>query len=309
MDYIIYHQVKPGVDCPDGIAAAWVASKVYLDAQIIGAVYQSPLSIQPAKGDRLIIVDFSFSHEVIEGWIRRGVKVYVIDHHKTAEAELSRFYVESFKDALIAESLNDEWGIEFDQDECGATLAWKRFFTKPMPAFLEFVRKRDLWLDCELFTEPVPETLIVHEAVATLRYEHKGNVFEVYDMLAGLDRTQLLELCNTIGLPKVQEKRNKVESIASRHDWEPFINPLDETETFIPVVRLAKDGSEDRFTSDVCMKLYSQFPDADFVACITSDGSWSLRSDSKGNNTDVGAIAKALGGGGHRNAAGYRPTR
>ena len=76
----------------------------------------------------------------------------------------------------------------------------------------------------------------------------------------------------------------------------------------IPIVELAQDGSEDLLTSDICSYLYKSIPEAPFVACITSDGSWSLRSDKNGNNTDVGAIAQAKGGGGHRNAAGFKPV-
>lgn len=34
---------------------------------------------------------------------------------------------------------------------------------------------------------------------------------------------------------------------------------------------------------------------------------WAASSDKDGNNTDVGAIAARLGGGGHRNASGFRP--
>lgn len=44
MDYIIYHQVRPGTDCPDGIMAAAVTS-MYLrlqgrDYELIGDSYR-----------------------------------------------------------------------------------------------------------------------------------------------------------------------------------------------------------------------------------------------------------------------------
>ena len=71
------------------------------------------------------------------------------------------------------------------------------------------------------------------------------------------------------------------------------------------MVQLAADT--DRLASDVCAYLYERHLEAPFTACITSQGAWSLRSDKKGSNTDVGAIAKSMGGGGHRNAAGFTP--
>ena len=74
----------------------------------------------------------------------------------------------------------------------------------------------------------------------------------------------------------------------------------------IPFVKVTP--TEERLISDICRQLYRQYPHALFTACVTEDGQWSLRSDKHGNNTDVGALAVALGGGGHRNASGFVRT-
>lgn len=289
---IIYHEVKPGVACPDGLAAAWVAAKVYPDAEVKGWCYQSEKLPQSESGDCLVIVDFSFSGDVIEQWIKDGVKVFVIDHHKTAEEALNRFYVEDFQDALNAEA-HDEWNVLFDMGECGATLTWQYFFPgQPMPAFLEYVKDRDLW------NHALPMTEEIHEATAALKRS-----FALYDVLEQMSQNELIKFLAPLGEKLLKPKRERVKAIAARFWWEWF-----DKDHRIPVVELAKDGSEDRLTSDVCSYLYKWLPDACFVACITSDGSWSLRSDKNGNNTNVGAIAQAMGGGGHRNAAGFRPS-
>jgi oligoribonuclease NrnB/cAMP/cGMP phosphodiesterase (DHH superfamily) len=89
MQYIIYHQRKHS-KCPDGWAAAWIASKVYRGAEIIGWQYQTPPPQFLQAGDEIIIVDFSFKAEIIETWLSNQVKVLLIDHHKTAEEELQR---------------------------------------------------------------------------------------------------------------------------------------------------------------------------------------------------------------------------
>jgi len=321
MQYILYHQVKPGVDCPDGIAAAWVAAKAYPDAQIIGVSYQEDPPITPESGDIVIIVDFSYPADVINGWRDRGVQTILIDHHKTAQQMLQGLPVSP----LIRQ--------HFDMDECGATLAWKTFFpAEPMPAFLQYVRSRDLWLDCDLFAYPIPDTLIVHEAMSGLRWVMKKHaqdlsahshkyIFAAFDDLAELGQSALLTWADRCASSKLKAKREKCLAIASLHEWKTLNAPDVEKELLdcddwsgdysynIPVVELTKDGTEDRYTSDVCMVLYRKFPNAPFVACITSDGSWSLRSDRDGTNADVGAIAKALGGGGHRNAAGFHPDK
>jgi hypothetical protein len=90
---ILYHQVKPdvykdgrkvrsGLDCPDGIAAAWVAKKKYPDAQLVGCSYQNEPP-QVNDGDLLIIVDFSFELDIINAWRDRSCEIILIDHHKT----------------------------------------------------------------------------------------------------------------------------------------------------------------------------------------------------------------------------------
>jgi hypothetical protein len=40
---IVYHQVKPGIDCADGITSAWVAKRKYAEADLIGASYGGAL--------------------------------------------------------------------------------------------------------------------------------------------------------------------------------------------------------------------------------------------------------------------------
>lgn len=289
---VIYHQVKPGIDCPDGIAAAWVLSQLFQDqADYKGWCYEFQELPDVSNYSKIFIVDFSFPQKVLEDWADQGKSISVIDHHKTALQDLS--------------GLSDRIRKRFDLDECGATLTWRTFFgeSDPIPAFLKYVKDRDLW------NFQFSETEIVHEAISTMRYRLKDfgvaktkMLFVWYDYLATLNDTQLLDYLKPIGEPRVAPRRTKIEAIAARYT---FIDFQGNPDWHIPVVYLAEDGSEDRFVSDVCMKLYKQFSNAPFSACYTSNGNWSLRSDKFGNNTDVAAIAVTYGGGGHHNAAGF----
>lgn len=290
---IIYHQVKKSVDCPDGLAAAWVAHKYYGEGEIIGCWYQCEAEDLPKleQGDRAVIVDFSFPAKILQQWSDAGVEILLIDHHKTAMEHLwgdvSQF----------SESFNGH--IEFDMAECGATLAWKYFFPdKPTPLFLQYVKDRDLWNKALLGSDEI------HEVVSRL-----GRSFELYDLLAsyGFDSIAPVEfrVLSELGNVLLAPKRKTIAAISERATLSPFLNYEN-----IPIVLLAGDGSEDRLTSDICENLYTNlFPNALFVACQTSDGSWSLRSNK--NNVDggfdVGDLAKTQGGGGHKNAAGFRP--
>ncbi len=198
---IIYHQAKPGVDCPDGICAAWVAHQAYPKAQILGCSYDEQHRLKQFESlemnvlERLTLVDFSFSSEVMEILLEKKIKIEVIDHHITAWNDLS--------------SLSDRFVFDYDVNECGATLAWKHFFpTKPMPVFLEYIRDRDLW---NFFW---PETEMVHEAISAL-----GRSFALLDHLSLMTRQELLWYLKPIGEPLIAPKVHAVKLAAARVEW------------------------------------------------------------------------------------------
>lgn len=272
---IIYHQVKQGINCPDGIAAAWVASKALSKADLLGCVYgEEPPDI--SKYTHIVIVDFSFSKAVLEGWSKRR-SITVIDHHKTAW--------ENFQD------LSNQIYRKFDMNECGATLTWQFFFpNQPMPVFLEYIRDRDLWNHELEFTEEV------HEASASI-----GRTFEFFNLIAAMDKNALLDYLVPIGTEKLKPKREAIALAVSRLEF-GVVAGFDN----IPFVRVRTN--EERLISDICSAMYKKLPDPYFVACVTEYGKWSLRSNKHGNDTDVGVIAKRFGGGGHKNAAGFEKS-
>jgi uncharacterized protein len=294
MTVIIYHEVKKGIPCPDGQASAWIAHKVYPEAEIVGCVYGDPLPDEIDDGEKVIIVDFSFPAQLLESLADRSCKVTVIDHHKTAW--------ENLKDlsACITQ--------KFDMAECGATLTWMHFFPdQPIPDFLLYVKDRDLWLH---------QLQLTHEIHAAIGYI--GRSFALYDMLEPLSKFQLQAVFRKLGMKLLAEKQAKIEQIAKRveiflieiPDADGDFPPANIAKYAAPGIRLNADGSEDYLVSDICAHLYTHdYPASPFVLCITSDGTTSLRSNKDGSNFDVSAIAKAMGGGGHRNSAGFRSVQ
>jgi hypothetical protein len=284
MTKIIYHQTKPGTDCPDGIASAWVCHKAFLDADIEGCVHQGELP-DVSGYDRLVIVDFSFSAQILEEWAKTK-KVIVIDHHKTAMNDLSQ--------------LSDHVLQKFDMGECGATLAWKYFFpNEPIPSFLSYVKDRDLWN----FDLPFSEE--IHEAIASLKYQAYADIdkqkrtFAIFDMIADMSAEQLQTVFAPWGYQLLKPKRERIAELAVSASQQ-----LLDGHKIIVVEVPEKEG---RLISDLCSYLYRNNPESAFVVAYyysESDINLSFRSDKKGSNFDVSAIAKSLGGGGHHNAAG-----
>jgi uncharacterized protein len=302
---ILYHQVKPGVDCPDGIAAAYIAYRKMPfphSTDLIGCVYgEEPPNLENYRN--IVIVDFSFARATIEQWAETK-SVVLLDHHKTALEMLGD--ISTFSGRIYS---------EIDLTECGATLTWKYFnASKQVPAIFEYTKDRDLW-NFEL-----PQSEEIHEAIANLRYKISDlarsiNIdphpllFALFDSLVPLTQAEIIDKLAPLGIKLLAPKREKIAVAASRFRWANLPNPQIYTDR-IPVVDCNPNGSEDCLVSDICAKLYRDLcPDAAFVACITSDGKWSLRSNKHGSDFDISAIAQHYGGGGHKNSAGFSPNQ
>jgi uncharacterized protein len=303
---LIIYQIKEGVDCPDGIAAAWCAHR-YLK-NIIGGVDVLGCSYQQEPPDVsnylcIYIVDFSFPRETIELWLEMGKQITVLDHHKTAQ--------EMIGDVC---TFSRHFEFNFDLEQSGATIAWKYFnHDREPPAFLQYVRDRDLW------NHALPMTEEIHEASANMRFEIRKTadltgipardlIFSAFDHLATLSQEQLIGLMGDRGFELLKPKREAIDRACERMEYAYLPHEFDRDQIsseMIPIVRLLPDGSENRLISDICAKLYKNIPEALFVACVGTEG-WSLRSDKDGSNFDVSEVAKAFGGGGHRNAAGFK---
>lgn len=120
---VIYHG-----NCYDGFGSAY-AAWIYLGdkARYTPALYgQEPPDLQPDA--RVLICDFSYPREKLLRLKDDVAALHVIDHHKTAQADL--------------EGLDF---CEFDMEHSGAWLTWRHFFGEPIPEFIQYLEDRDLW--------------------------------------------------------------------------------------------------------------------------------------------------------------------
>jgi hypothetical protein len=114
--------------CADGFCAAWIVRKILGD----GAEYlpvnhgQEPPDV---SGRDVTILDFSYRRPVLQEMVARARSLLVLDHHKTAEADLR----------------DCPWA-HFDLSHSGARLAWDHFFPgQPRPWLVDYTEDRDLW--------------------------------------------------------------------------------------------------------------------------------------------------------------------
>lgn len=123
----IYHH-----GCADGFAAAWAVRKHYGDGEVDfhPGIYGEPPP--DVTGRVVILVDFSYKRPVLLQMCEQAECVLIIDHHKTAAADL----VDLPGNAVTI----------FDMARSGAMLAWDHFFPGKLPPVLfDHIQDRDLW--------------------------------------------------------------------------------------------------------------------------------------------------------------------
>jgi oligoribonuclease NrnB/cAMP/cGMP phosphodiesterase (DHH superfamily) len=282
LTYIIYHQVKPGTDCPDGIMAAAIASMKYPEATIMGDSYQDNDWYQENdphfyENKNLIIVDFSYPASWLKHWESHGCTITLIDHHAPKFPMLSGFS-----------------GAILDANECGATLTWKTFFPNdPMPELLLHVRRRDIGAD-GYYNGECRDSEAINEALTHLRHswstQDKDTISALKEVLKADNCSQLL----LVGQDILVERDRIIKNACKRCR---LVKLGDYT-----VPYLVTTSKEDRHVSNIgnymCRVLY---PESPFAWVKTEDGKSSLRS----TGFDVSVIANQYGGGGHACASGF----
>jgi oligoribonuclease NrnB/cAMP/cGMP phosphodiesterase (DHH superfamily) len=289
----IYHG-----NCADGFGAAWVVRKALgTEVEFVPGVYgQEPPDVTDKD---VILVDFSYKYEVLASMSWKAHSIIVLDHHKSAAEDLGRLppfhagieldgWADDGSRLLGWKSAHELMSLEnapaiaccFDMNHSGAMLAWHHFYPdQEPPQLLHHIEDRDLWLFKLDGTREIQANLFSYP------YD-----FEVWDQLMAAD---------------VQTLRSDGAAIERKHH-------KDVAELVAVTKRRLVIGGHDvpaaslpyTLTSDAGHLMAQGEP---FAACYwdTPDGrSFSLRSTDEG--LDVSEIAKQYGGGGHRNASGFR---
>lgn len=120
---VVYHD-----KCHDGITALWVALQQWPDAEPYAGNYDAPPDLDRLRGADVLVVDFSWQRTALLAVKEVAASLRVIDHHKTAQANL---------DGID--------GCDFDMERSGAGLAWDLLLGGSRPPLVDYVEDRDLW--------------------------------------------------------------------------------------------------------------------------------------------------------------------
>lgn len=270
--------------CADGFTAAWVVHNSMPDVEFHAGVYGNP---PPDVTDRhVLIVDYSYKRDVLEEMAKVARSITVLDHHKTAAADLYGY--KSFANAALwIDSINDGLsGIStvFDMGRSGAGITWDFFHPNmPRPLLVDYVEDRDLWKFAMPQSREVAAYIFSHD-YSFEKWLEIARELQDPEQLGGvlrqgeaLERKHFKDIRELVGVTK---RRMRIGGV------EVWVANLPYT-----------------LASDAANMLAEGEP---FGACYyDKDGGRVFSLRSKPDGADVSAIAAGYGGGGHQNASGF----
>lgn len=294
---VIYH-----ANCADGFTAAWAVRQA-MDADFHPAEYgKAPPDV---AGRNVILVDFCYPRAVLMQMQAVVRSILVLDHHKSAEADLQpsdeigqellrfdqsvvrhRWNWERFVNfvALDGASLENACVYAlFDMERSGAGIAWDFFHPgKARPALVDYVEDRDLWRFALQHTREICATVHSHPYT-----------FEAWDALAAETAFSLYQ--QGLVLERGRAKDVAEQIAACRRE-------LVIGNYTVPVASIPRS-----LASEAAGEMARDQP---FAACYQDHPAgrkFDLRSTVDG--IDVSDVARLYGGGGHARAAGFTVPR
>lgn len=280
---LLYH-----ADCWDGLVAAWCARCVHKDAWEYRPIRYSDPVPDDAKGREVTLVDFCFDNlEDLLHLCRKAPKVRVIDHHASVGKNLAE--LPRVADSLGMKALE----IVFDTTKSGARLAWEFFHPgRAAPGLVLYAEDRDLWKfqlpgsrEAYAFVSSFPKTfescdeLDRRFILSSLLNGHLSGDSRIVE--AG---SRILAFQDEL----VREMVSRAE-LVQFSGYTVYCAPA-------PVLR-----------SEVCGELARGMPFG-LTYRTQPDGVrvYDLRFRDFRRPIDVGQLAASVGGGGHKNAAGFQ---
>lgn len=255
-------------NCTDGFGSAYAAWKHFGDkAEYIPVAYGD--NLPDVTGKDVYMLDYSCKREVAKGIATIAKCLTIIDHHKTAYEDL--------QDLMDSGVIN---GI-FDMNKSGAVLTWEWFHGEDdIPALFLYLQDYDLWRFYLRNTKAI---------VAGLRsYEMN---FEVWSKYAE-------SLANLVKLSSEGESilRNHMQLVksAAENARRIILCGFD-----VPCV------NANGFLASDLGALLAEGEAFSVTYYIDAKGGERVSLRSEEGGADVSEIAKEMGGGGHKHAAGY----
>jgi hypothetical protein len=271
MDLIIYHG-----KCPDGWAAAYIASKRYPEARLMPREHGMKPPYDDVEGQDVLVLDFSWPTREINDELAATARSFrILDHHKTAQVVLE----------------GAPYAV-FDMKRSGAGLAWDYLFGEnspeacydqgtnfePRPWYVNYVEDRDLWN----WALPGSKEICAYLGTLELNKEDWDKLDATsLGVAAGLGAGAYAHIQHYV------REAVKQAQVGILQGWETAV-------LNVPYLNCSEVGNKLAAMYEVSLTWFER-----------GDGitQFSLRSI---GDIDVSVIAKVFGGGGHKNASGFQ---
>lgn len=290
---VFYH-----ANCADGFGAAFAAWTKFGDnAEYVPVQYGEDIQYDFRDRD-VYVLDFSYSRERMEFLFDFAARVVWLDHHKTAFEMWCGKYERGMQHVDIS---NPNVTIELNDNKSGALLAWEYFHPgTEAPMLIKHIDDYDRWQFKLEGTKEFNKALWGYAPWNFEQWKELCSQLEVWDDIAGphfiyKEGRAILRAHdqNVQSVVKAAAMRCKV-LIVDPHAPVGLQDVLPGLAANCPA----------HLSSDVGHELATQSGTFGLCWALGKDGKVkaSLRSN---GDYDVSAIAKAFGGGGHKNAAGF----
>lgn len=269
----IYH-----AGCPDGFGAAWAAWQAWgEEALYVPRSHDDGLRASDYAGDFVLFADIAPPVPAWRELAEQVEELVVLDHHVSA---LDRYRAEP---ALARDVEGAGHRVVFDLAHSGAVLAWHHLHEgRPLPPLLAYVEDQDLW------RWQLSASREVNAAISS----HPRS-FETWGRLAATP----VEALAAEGRPILRALRLEVDrALATAHPVRVAGLVLEAVNARLQRAEIGHELAERRAFGTPAGAAYR-------VAGRRVDVSLYSVGD-----FDVARIAERLGGGGHRNAAGFSVT-
>ena len=269
----IYH-----AGCPDGFGAAWAAWQAWgEDALYVARGHDDALSAADYAGDLVLFADIAPPLHAWQPLAEQVERLVVLDHHVSAR---DRYHADP---ALAAAVEQNGHRVVFDLAHSGAVLTWRHLHEgRPLPGLLAYVEDQDLW------RWQLPKSREVNATISS----HLRS-FDTWSRLAAAP----LETLVAEGTPILRALRMEVDrALASAHPVRVLGQTLEAVNARMQRAEIGHELAERRAFGTPAGVVYRLTGDRVDVS-VYSVG-----------DLDVAKLAATLGGGGHRNAAGFSVT-
>jgi len=302
-------------DCIDGFGAAYAAWCRFGDtARYLPLHHGETVPVTEIAGRDVYLLDFSYAPAELLAMAANARSLTQIDHHLSARNAWGDLLTTDADGVQSYRHPELPLQIVFDLDKSGVRLAWEHFLPdQPLPLLLRHIEDQDLWRFA------LPETSRVCRALRLLPFDF-ATWHQLAIQTASADTARYRQLLADGSAIEIFFRAEVERLVNSGLCWRARLRgePVDPAQaarhrreivgdgksTWLAVIGIAVNANA-LFSSELGHRLAELSGSFGLTWQLAADGEIraSLRSSGQ---LDVAAIAARYGGGGHRNAAGFR---